>query len=78
MTPYAQAIWSGLEFRKTMMLRNVEPLDEQQMRWLPAPERKSIAWHSDQIALTAKLLPDTPVSTMKFDYWKTKNWQQDA
>ena len=31
----------------------------------------SFAWHAGQIALTAKLLPDTPVSTMKFDYWKT-------
>ncbi len=172
MTPYAQAIWSGLEFRKAMMLRNVEPLDEQQMRWLPGPQRKpiawqlwhiaevednwvrsivtdeplrfpfdvqvraatdddypsksrlieyfhevraitktrldaadendfvrevedpdfgkctvleiwsgvvtSFAWHSGQIALTAKLLPDTPVTTMTFDYWKSKKWQQDA
>jgi len=168
MTPYAQAIWSGLEFRKTMMLRNVEPLDEQQMRWLPGPQRKpiawqlwhiaevednwvrsivtdeplrfpfdvqvraageddyptkqqlldyfqevreiskgrlasageseftrqvedpdfgtctvldiwsgvvtSFAWHSGQIALTAKLLPDTPVTTMTFDYWKADKW----
>ena len=172
MTPYAQAIWSGLEFRKSMMLRNVEPLDDQQMRWLPGPERKpiawqlwhiaevednwvrsivtdeplrfpfdvqvraageddypmkrqlldyfhevreiskrrlasagesefarqvedpdfgtctvldiwsgvvtSFAWHSGQIALTAKLLPDTPVTAMKFDYWKSKKWQQNA
>ncbi len=38
----------------------------------------SFAWHSGQIALTAQLLPDTPVTTMTFDYWKTKRWQQDV
>jgi len=35
----------------------------------------SFAWHAGQIALTAKLIPDTPVTTMKFDYWKTDKWQ---
>ena len=30
----------------------------------------SFAWHAGQIALLAKLLPDTPVSTMEFGYWK--------
>ncbi len=164
MTPQAKAIWSALEFRKPMMLRNVEPLSEEQMRWRPAPERPSIAWqlwhiaevednwipslatgetlrfpfgvqvrtaadedyptkqqlldyfhevrartrerleameaselerevedadfgritvldawsgvvtsfawHAGQIAMTAKLLPGTPVTTMKFGYWK--------
>ncbi len=170
MTPHARTIWSGLEFRKPMLLRNVEPLNETQMRWRPHPDRNSIAWqlwhiaevednwirslvtgeplrfpfdvqvraagdehfpskrqlieylhevreitrgrlatatageferevedpdfgritvldiwsgvvtsfawHAGQIALTAKLLPDTPVDTMKFDYWKTDPWQQ--
>ncbi|MCH6551322.1 MAG: hypothetical protein IH804_04825 [Planctomycetes bacterium] len=32
----------------------------------------SFAWHAGQIALLAKLLPDTPVSTMEFGYWKKK------
>ncbi len=169
MTPYAKAIWSALEFRKPMLLRNVAPLGEAQMRWRPGPERNSIAWqlwhiaevednwirslvtreplrfpfgvqvraatdedypsrdelidylhevreitrgrletadeadfdrviedpdfgkqtvldiwsgvvtsfawHAGQIALTAKLLPDTPVTTLKFDYWKAAPWQ---
>ncbi len=169
MTPHAQAVWSALEFRKPMLIRNVEPLGEDQMCWRPAPGRQSVAWqlwhiaevednwirslvtgeplrfpfgvqvraasdgdyptkknlldyfhevrgisrtrleaagaadfdrpvhdpdfgrmsvldvwsgvvtsfawHAGQIALTAKLLPDTPVTTMKFDYWKTKKWQ---
>ena len=35
----------------------------------------SFAWHAGQIALTAKLLADTPVTTMKFDYWKTDKWR---
>jgi uncharacterized damage-inducible protein DinB len=164
MTPQAKAILSALEFRKPMMLRNIEPLSEAQMRWRPDPQRPSIAWqlwhiaevednwirdlvtgeprrfpfgvqvreasdeqypkkdalldyfrevrtltrrrleaaeeadfdrvvedpdfgaltvldvwsgvvtsfawHAGQIALTAKLIPDTPVSTMQFDYWK--------
>jgi uncharacterized damage-inducible protein DinB len=166
MNPYAESVWSGLEFRRPMMLRNVEPLTEAQMRWRPAPDRNSIAWqlwhiievednwirtmvtgeptrfpfgpqlraaaddeyptkeallayfeevrgvtrdrlersdegefarvvedpdfgpqtvldiwmgivtsfawHAGQIALTAKLLPDTPVTTMQFDYWKAQ------
>ncbi len=164
MTPQAQAVWSALEFRRPMLLRNVEPLGEAQMRWRPGPQRNSIAWqlwhiaevednwvrslvtrealrfpfgvqvreasdeqypakarlleyfrevremtrrrldaaapgdfgrrvkdpdfgeitildvwsgvvtsfawHAGQIALTAKLLPDTPVTTMTFEYWK--------
>lgn len=50
MVPQAQAIWSALEFRKPMLLRNVEPLREEQMRWLPGPERKPIAWQLWHIA----------------------------
>ncbi len=165
MTPQAQTIWSALEFRKPMLLRNIEPLGEAQMRWRPGPQRNSIAWqlwhiaevednwvrslvtgeplrfpfgvqmreasddqypdkarllsyfrevreltrrrleaagpgdfsrrvtdpdfgqitvldvwsgvvtsfawHAGQIALTAKLLPDSPVTTMKFQYWRS-------
>ena len=161
----AESIWSALEFRKPMMLRNIEPLSEPQMRWKPHPQRNSIAWqlwhiaevednwirdlvtneplrfpfgvqvraageadfpakqklldyfaevrestrvrleaaqaadfrrevqdkdfgrltvlevwsgvvssfawHAGQIGLTAKLLPETPVTTMEFGYWKT-------
>ncbi len=37
----------------------------------------SFAWHAGQIALTAKLLPDTPVTTMHFGYWKTDPWQKN-
>lgn len=32
----------------------------------------SFAWHAGQIALTAKLLPNSPVEVMKFGYWKRK------
>ena len=50
MTPRAQAIWSALEFRKPMLLRNLDPLSEQQMRWRPGEERNSIAWQLWHIA----------------------------
>ena len=50
MTPAAQAIWSALEFRKPMLLRNVEPLDQQQLLWRPGPGRNSIAWQLWHIA----------------------------
>lgn len=165
MIPEAEIIWSALEFRKPMLLRNIEPLSEQQCCWIPAPGRVSIswqlwhiaevediwvrekvleqplhfpfgvqvraaqpdqipakselinylhevreltrkrleaiksyaelcrpvidedfgqlmvrdiwsgvitsfAWHAGQIALTAKLIPDTPVATLKFKYWQ--------
>ncbi len=43
-SPQAQAIWSGLEFRKPMLLRNVEPLSEPQMRWRPGAGPNPIAW----------------------------------
>ncbi len=169
MTPLAQAIWSALEFRTPMVLRNIEPLGEAQMRWRPGPGSNSIAWqlwhiaevednwirslvtgeplrfpfdvqvraatddqfpvksrlieyfhevrgitrgrlesataqdfrrsvedpdfgtltvldiwsgvvtsfawHAGQIAQTAKLMPDTPVTTMTFDYWRQKKWK---
>ncbi len=50
MTPHAKAIWSALEFRKPMLLRNVEPLSQEQMLWRPGPERNSIAWQLWHIA----------------------------
>ena len=46
----AKSIWAGLEFRMPMLLRNVEPLSEEQMRWIPAPGRVSIAWQLWHIA----------------------------
>ncbi len=170
MDPQAAAIWSALEFRRPMLERNVEPLNEEQMRWRPGSGRNSIAWqlwhiaevednwvrshvtgepmsfpfgvqvraarvqdypdkkrllkyldevraltrkrleaagprdferrvedpdfgsitvldvwsgvvtsfawHAGQIALTAKLMPESPVETMEFHYWKTEKWQQ--
>ncbi len=44
MTPEGLSIWSGLEFRKPMMLRNIEPLSEEQMDWVPGEGRKSVRW----------------------------------
>ena len=38
----------------------------------------SFAWHAGQIAQTAKLMPDTPVTTMTFDYWQAKKWQRTS
>ena len=46
----AKSIWAGLEFRKAMLLRNVEPLSEPQMLWRPGPDRVSIAWQLWHIA----------------------------
>lgn len=168
MNSTAKTIWSGLEFRKAMLLRNVEPLTDEQMHWIPGPERvcvawqlwhiaevednwirslvtseplrfpfgmqmrqakreqypskdaligyldevraitrdrlesteeaefdraiedvdfgpctvrdlwmgvvTSFAWHAGQVALTAKLIPQTPVTTLKFGYWQEKKW----
>ena len=50
MIPTARTIFSALEFRKPMMLRNVEPLSEKQMLWRPGPQRVSIAWQLWHIA----------------------------
>lgn len=44
MIPEAQTIWSGLEFRKPMLLRNIEPLSEPQLHWKPSKRSNSIAW----------------------------------
>ena len=50
MTPTSSAVWSALEFRKPMLLRNVAPLDETQVRWRPGPDRNPIAWQVWHIA----------------------------
>lgn len=49
MTPEAATIWESLEFRKPMLLRNIEPLGEAQFRWCDPddesrPIRNSVAW----------------------------------
>lgn len=50
MTPWAHAVWEGLQFRLPMLLRNVEPLSEQQLGWTPGEGRKSIRWQLWHIA----------------------------
>jgi uncharacterized damage-inducible protein DinB len=50
MIPQAASILATLEFRRPMLLRNVEPLAEQQLRWVPGPGRNSIAWQLWHIA----------------------------
>lgn len=50
MIPEARSIRAGLEFRLPMMLRNVEPLSEDQLHWVPGPGRNSIAWQLWHIA----------------------------
>jgi hypothetical protein len=42
---------------------------EMTARELWAGVATSFAWHAGQIALTAKLLPDTPVETWRFTTW---------
>jgi len=48
--PEARQILASLEFRMPMLRRNVEPLNEKQMRWIPGPGRVSIAWQLWHIA----------------------------
>ncbi len=50
MIPAAEQIWSALEFRLPMLLRNVEPLSAAEMLWLPGAGRVSIAWQLWHIA----------------------------
>jgi len=50
MTPEARAVWASFEFRVPMLLRNVEPLTESQIRWRPGPGRNSIRWQLWHIA----------------------------
>lgn len=50
MTPEARAVLSALDFRMPMLLRNVEPLDETHLDWIPGPERRSIRWQLWHIA----------------------------
>jgi len=44
MTPEGLSIVSALDFRMAMLLRNVEPLSEGQMDWVPGEGRNSIRW----------------------------------
>ncbi|MCB9845517.1 MAG: DinB family protein [Phycisphaeraceae bacterium] len=50
MTPQGEAIWAGLEFRTPMVLRNIEPLSEDHLDWIPGEGRKSIRWQLWHIA----------------------------
>lgn len=50
MIPEAKQIWSALEFRMPMLLRQVESLSGAQMLWVPGPGRVSIAWQLWHIA----------------------------
>ena len=42
------------------------------VRQLWAGVTTSFAWHAGQVALTAKLIPDTPVETWTFTDWRNK------
>ncbi len=44
MNSQAQLVWDSLEFRTPIILRIVEPLSENQMRWWPPNRSNSIAW----------------------------------
>ncbi len=44
MNPQAMFVWESLAFRTPTMLRIVEPLTEDEMRWLPPNQSNSIAW----------------------------------
>ena len=44
MNQQAKFVWESLEFRTPIMLRIVEPLTEDEMRWLPPNKSNSIAW----------------------------------
>lgn len=46
----ARAIWEGLEFRRPMLRRQVDPLNECQLLWVPGDGRRSIAWQLWHIA----------------------------
>jgi hypothetical protein len=44
MNAQATFVWESLEFRTPIMLRIVDPLTEDEMRWLPPNKSNSIAW----------------------------------
>src|SRR5574337_769341 len=44
MNPQAKFVWESLEFRTPIMLRIIEPLTEDEMRWVPTNKSNSIAW----------------------------------
>ena len=50
MTPAATAIWAGLEFRKPVMLRLLELLSSDELRWRPPSGANPIGWQICHIA----------------------------
>ena len=50
MSPEAKAIWAGLEFRKPAMLRLLEPLTSDELRWRPPSGANPIGWQIWHIA----------------------------
>ena len=50
MSPEAEAIWAGLEFRAPAMFRLIEPLSADQLVWPPQHGANPIAWQLWHIA----------------------------
>lgn len=50
LTPESRSVWAALEFRRPMMMRNIDPLNDDHMRWVPGPGRNPIAWQLWHIA----------------------------
>jgi len=50
MVPSSQAIWAGLEFRKPALLRLLEPLTAEDLRWRPPRGANPIGWQIWHIA----------------------------
>lgn len=50
MHPLAKLVWDSLEFRTPAMIRLVEPLEEEELRWRPPNRGNSVAWQLWHIA----------------------------
>ena len=50
MNTISKFVWDGLEFRKPVMLRLVEPLSQEQMLWRPPNQGNSVSWQLWHIA----------------------------
>lgn len=50
MTPQAQVVWAGLEFRKPATLQLLEPLTSEELRWRPPSGANPIGWQVWHIA----------------------------
>ena len=67
MSPEAKAIWAGLEFRTPALLRLLEPLTSEDMRWRPPSGANPIGWQIWHIAevednwVRRLLLDETPL-----------------